>query len=139
MKIWKWLLLTFTALASYAFALLNPFSQPIPGVEVHTPTAFIASATPTLEVLAPTATGVAATLAPTPTLTRTPAPTATPTPIAHYGLQPGSPAYLQMFRQPELACSWTGVAGQIFDRDGQPVTGIVVVVEGKLDSTRWMW
>jgi hypothetical protein len=77
---------------------------------------------------------------PSPTQTAVPstptaAPTATPIPAEAYRLQPGSPVYLPFFRQPELGCAWTGVAGQIFDTEGEPVSGIVVVVEGALGDT----
>jgi hypothetical protein len=129
MKIWKWLLLTVTALASYAFALLNPFTAPAPGIDVFTPTAYNESLTPTPALTAPSPTETAVPSTPTA------APTATPIPAEVYRLQPGSPVYLPFFRQPELGCAWTGVAGQIFDAQGEPVTGIVVVVEGALGDT----
>ena len=52
-----------------------------------------------------------------------------------YILQPGTPVYGPNFLQPELGCNWTGIGGQVFSSDGQPVTsGLVVEVDGSLEG-----
>jgi hypothetical protein len=139
MKIWKWLLLTVTALVSYAFALMFPFQGQLPGLETTAPTAIVESLTPSVEPFTATATQTAApdptaTATPQPTFSVTPTPVLAPTLVVQYRQQPGTPAYIQMFRQPEQGCNWMGVAGQVFDRDGQPASGIVVVVTGAIDG-----
>ena len=47
-----------------------------------------------------------------------------------YGLQPGSPAQTSNFLFPEQGCNWTGVGGQAFNRQGEPVAGLVVEMSG---------
>lgn len=47
-----------------------------------------------------------------------------------YMLQPGSPVRVQSFLYPEEACNWEGIGGQVFDRNGQPVTNLVVRIYG---------
>jgi hypothetical protein len=47
-------------------------------------------------------------------------------------MQPGSPVALPNFAQPQLGCGWMGVGGQIFDRNGKPVTSLIVQVGGIL-------
>jgi len=49
-----------------------------------------------------------------------------------YQVQPNTPLYLQNFAHPNLACNWLGVAGQVFDKSGNPLSGLVVVVDGAL-------
>jgi hypothetical protein len=49
-----------------------------------------------------------------------------------YGVQPGTPRALPGFPHPELGCSWTGIGGQVFDTDGQPVKFLVVELGGTL-------
>jgi hypothetical protein len=87
----------------------------------------------------------AATVAPTPagspSLAPTPAAPATPTlanlPAARqiavspptYVIQNGAPDYLPNFANAS-GCSWQGVVGQVFDREGLPVKGYRVVVDG---------
>ncbi len=52
-----------------------------------------------------------------------------------YVLQPGSPLYLMNFVHPAAECSWTGVAGQVFDSGGNPLTGLLVIADqGDLTS-----
>ena len=48
--------------------------------------------------------------------------------------QVGTPIKLQNFLQPEAGCNWSGIAGQAFDRQGNPVIGSVVHVWGILDG-----
>ncbi len=52
-----------------------------------------------------------------------------------YIVQPGTPARLANFLQPNAGCNWTGVAGQIFNTNELPVTGVVVEVGGKLEGS----
>lgn len=49
-----------------------------------------------------------------------------------FALQPNSPVYLQNFAHPDRACGWVGVAGQVFDLNGKPISNLVVVAEGTL-------
>jgi hypothetical protein len=44
------------------------------------------------------------------------------------------PAYLQNFTHIEQGCNWMGVAGQVFDKNGQPINRMVVRVEGFLGN-----
>ncbi len=125
------------------YSSLNLFPPPTPIQPVQMPTL-----TPTpLQILPPTWTA-SPTITPrptitptfTPTLTQTPVPTATqpPTPTALppemvlYTLSPGSPkAMASTAFYPDLGCKWAGVAGQIFDAEGEPVpAGSVLVVVG---------
>lgn len=111
------------AIAAVAFIILlflNPFSEfnpfpPIPPTDVPTNTP-AASATET----------------PTPTLE----PTATPT-IEETGslfqIQEGSPVAMDStIFHPELACNFSGVAGQAFGANGTPISGLQVHVTGTL-------
>lgn len=52
-----------------------------------------------------------------------------------YIVQPGTPAKLENFLQPNLGCNWTGVAGQVFDTNDYPVTGLIVELGGKLEGS----
>ncbi|MBP9675427.1 MAG: hypothetical protein KBD67_01690 [Anaerolineaceae bacterium] len=55
---------------------------------------------------------------------------ATPTIEAQYLLQPGAPLYLDNFAHPDEGCNWQGIAGQVFDQKGEPVTNLVVKISG---------
>lgn len=79
---------------------------------------------------------------PLPTSTSTPEPTATDTPLpdtptpeataeAPFVVQPGSNVLVANFAN-DSGCSWMGVAGQVFDKDRNPLVGISVHVEGQL-------
>ena len=70
-----------------------------------------------------------------PTETATPTQTITPTPtVPSFIIQPGTPVYLQNFAHPEEGCNWMGAAGQVFDRSGNPIANMVVVIEGILND-----
>lgn len=99
-----------------------------------TPTATFTKA-PTI-TRTPTRTPVTPTATFTRTPTRTPVtPTATATASTKpYLVQPNSPLNTQNFAHPDQGCSWLGVAGQVFDRAGKPVSNLVVVVEGSLNN-----
>ncbi len=49
-------------------------------------------------------------------------------------IQQGTPSYLQNFAHVEKGCNWLGVAGQVFDKNDQPISRMVVRVEGFLGS-----
>ena len=72
---------------------------------------------------------------PEPTATDTPrptTPTAGPSPTgAPFVVQPGSNVLVANFAN-DLACAWLGVAGQVFDKNRNPLPGITVHVEGQL-------
>jgi hypothetical protein len=65
----------------------------------------------------------------TPTPTKTSTPTAVP-----YALQKLNPYYLANFTHPEEGCNWMGVAGQIFDRDGQVQLEVVIKAGGSING-----
>lgn len=51
-----------------------------------------------------------------------------------YEVQPGTPLAVANFARSEAGCNWSGIGGQVFSADGQPVTNLVVDIEGKLDG-----
>jgi len=51
-----------------------------------------------------------------------------------YVPQPGIPAAIHNFVQPQAACDWMGIGGQVFDRSGLPANGMVVKVSGALEG-----
>ena len=123
----------------------------ISGCSVDQPTAAppeLPTATPpcqTVEACMGTATPKPPTATPLPTTSPTPlptntfVPTNTPLPSATavplpYQVQPNTPLYLQNFAHPNLACNWLGVAGQVFDKSGKPLSGMVIVVDGSLSG-----
>jgi hypothetical protein len=83
---------------------------------------------------------------PAPTSTQTPIPTDTPVPTPEnspiptadlesgttFSTQAGSPSYEINTFHPDAGCNWLGVAGQIFDIEGIPVSGIIVETGGTL-------
>ena len=97
-----------------------------------------ASATATEKVMLPTTTATLAEPTATPLPSATPLPTAeptptqTPTPAYPYDIQLGSPSMLPDLKSGERGCQWMGVAGQVFDADGQPVEGVAVGINGEL-------
>ena len=83
---------------------------------------------------APAATPQATATAPAPTITRetTPVPTSGEAVQGTFILQEESPSYGENFVHQDAGCSWLGVAGQVFDENGQPVEGILVEAGGFL-------
>jgi hypothetical protein len=77
------------------------------------------------------------TASPKPENTSTPSPVilSTSTPTFLLILQTGSPAYIQNFVHTNEGCAWIGIAGQVFNSNGQPVNNLVVNVKGTLGST----
>lgn len=64
----------------------------------------------------------------------TSAPTEAPLPVVRFYMQPGTPIWTANFIEPESGCNWMGMAGQVFDIDGNPLAGIVVEAGGALDG-----
>lgn len=73
----------------------------------------------------------------TPTPLSTFIPTSIPQTILVY-LQPQSPVYIVNFLHPELGCTWSGVAGQIFNSAGEPVNGLIVEISGQLHGNPFL-
>ena len=114
---------------------VNPYPPPtLPAISVlatpsDTPEPPAPGLEPTLaavEPVLPVATPVP------PAATEIPAATATPvvTEKFPYVLQAGTVGYTSQFTHPELACKWLGVAGSVFDAAGNPVSDLLVHVEG---------
>jgi len=101
-------------------------STPLPPTATFTNTpAFTPTSTNTVTPLPATATATA-------TVTRViPSPTVQ---SRLFNVQANSPVYLQNFAN-NKGCSWMGVAGQAFNREGKPIKNLVVVVEGFIGET----
>ena len=76
--------------------------------------------------------GATATFTAPPQIPATPAPTETPLPAIRFYMQPGTPTRLANFVAPEAGCNWLGIAGQVFDLNGNPLTGVVIEAGGSL-------
>jgi hypothetical protein len=129
----------------FAIIFINPQSSlnPLPPTTIP---ALVLTNTPTptpAGVLPPTWTPTEAptetpTLTPSPTDTLTPTPENTPIPTADlesgttFDIQDGSPSYEENTFNPDAGCNWLGVAGQIFDSEGDPVSGVLVEAGGTL-------
>ena len=126
--------------------VIDPF---LPGPDLEAaptvpPTLGFPTATNTPEIQLPPTWTPTATVTSTssPTASATPEPTATDTPVpatptaeatteAPFVVQPGSNVLVANFAN-DLGCAWLGVAGQVFDKDRNPLVGITVHVEGQL-------
>ncbi|MBP9040790.1 MAG: hypothetical protein KBF64_03345 [Anaerolineaceae bacterium] len=65
------------------------------------------------------------------TATKTVVPSATNTSTTEiYAVQPATPVFMQNFIHTAEGCAWQGVAGQVFDASGKPVTNLIVKVSG---------
>jgi hypothetical protein len=51
-----------------------------------------------------------------------------------YIVQPGTPSASVNFLKPEMGCNWLGVVGQAFDKNNQPVSRLIVEVDGVLEG-----
>lgn len=51
-----------------------------------------------------------------------------------YIVQEGTPTYLSNFANPDEGCDWMGVAGQVFDEEGNEVLDLVIVVGSTLEE-----
>jgi hypothetical protein len=118
---WFFFLAAIAAVGFIVLLFLNPFSElnPFPPA----PPTEIATSTPTLAPVTETPT---ATLKPTATVT-------VEVTSLNFQIQEGSPVYLDAsLFHPELGCTFTGVAGQVFGTDGSPVADLQVHVTGTL-------
>lgn len=132
----------------FAIIFINPQTglNPLPPTTIP---AVVLTSTPT-----PTPKGVlpetwTPTIAPTITPTDTPIPSDTPEPTPEdtpiptanlesgtsFSVQEGSPSHTENSIHPESGCNWMGVAGQVFDSEGLPVSGILVESGGNLGET----
>jgi hypothetical protein len=143
----------FVIIFTNPYTSLNPFPPPTAtiAVEMITPTStgalytlpptWTATIVPT-GTTAPTATPTS-TLPPTPTpvtLTPTPLPSETlaPTPQGGfaYELRPNFPKAIENINHPDLGCDWMGIGGQVIDQKGNPITGLIVNIGGKLPGVQ---
>ncbi len=125
---------------------LNPFPPPTlpPTIEFPTPTNTPKQLPPTW-----TPTPVPPTATWTPVPTDTPTPTASPTPEAAvivtdtptpeqttppFALQPGNPVAIPAGVGGHPDCDWMGVAGQVIDLRGAPLTNQLIKVTGTLEG-----
>ncbi|MHC1740744.1 MAG: hypothetical protein AB9897_06485 [Anaerolineaceae bacterium] len=69
-----------------------------------------------------------------PTNTATATATATAIPMK-YGVQPATPVFMTNFAHTDAACNWQGIAGQIFDKSGNPIKNFVVKVTGLYNAS----
>jgi hypothetical protein len=60
-------------------------------------------------------------------------PTFTPTPKP-FAVQIGSPKYIPAFAHGGKNCKWMGIAGQVFDQNGNGLPGLAVLVTGSIDG-----
>jgi hypothetical protein len=49
-------------------------------------------------------------------------------------VQEGNPAYMANFANPDEGCDWMGIAGQVFDEDGDEIPDLVLVAGNALDE-----
>ena len=101
-------------------------------VEAVTETAEI-SATPTTTatLIPPTATPTNTATAIPPTVTPIPTSTATVTTVPMtFAVQSTTPVFMVNFVHTTEACKWQGVAGQVFDKSGNPLKNYVVKITG---------
>ncbi len=85
--------------------------------------------TPTATLEPPTFTPTA--IPPTATPSFTPTPTTSP---LSFALQSGSPSYIKNFAHSGKGCNWAGVAGQVFDSDGNPLMNYIIKITGKYNG-----
>ncbi|MBN1264825.1 MAG: hypothetical protein JXA25_04980 [Anaerolineales bacterium] len=148
------LVATLGVVAVYATIFLNPtlpfnpFPPPTANAALQEPTTTKTPAvylpptwtpTPDLSTATPTETN---TPRPSQTPTRTTEPTITPTvdenitqaPFSPtFVLQTNSPSYTENFAN-DQECEWMGIAGQVFDLSGAPLSGVTIHINGALSS-----
>ena len=114
-------------------SFINPYPPPrIPvravlATETPLPTpTFIPTVVPTNTAIAPTAIVVL----PEPTIAPTSTLAVEPSSDFNYVLQEGSIGYTTQFAYPELECDWLGIAGTVFDGQGNAAEELIVHVEG---------
>jgi len=104
----------------------QPTPQPSPSVTSTQPSPTLLSPSATIQNT------------PTPTnsqgeITATVEPTSTQTP-SPYRMQAQNPFYLENFNHPVKGCQWMGVAGQVFDLQGEARLGLTIRVGGLKDE-----
>jgi len=114
-------------------SFINPFPPPqvpvraVLATETPLPTpTFIPTVVPTNTAIAPTAIVVL----PEPTIAPTSTLAVVPSSDFNYVLQEGSIGYTTQFAYPELECDWLGIAGTVFDGQGNAAEELIVHVEG---------
>ena len=131
----------------FAIIFINPQSSLNPLPPTTLPALFLTyTPSPTPKPVLPST--WTPTPSPTITATETPMPTDTPIPTPEnspiptadldsgttFGTQSGSPGYKINAFHLDAGCNWLGVAGQIFDNEGLPVSGIIVEAGGTLNG-----
>ena len=119
--------------------VINPFPPPTMPVRAvlatNTPTPAPATPTPlptTVSVVVATEPSVLPTaivVAPESTAIPVAEPTVAP-PVFAYKLQEGSIGYTTQFAYPDLDCAWMGIAGTVFDAEGDGAEDMIVHVDG---------
>lgn len=135
----RWVIyLLVSSILTACTVFLPPDLSPAPTTIIDQPPTRTAEPTGTPTPVQPSATAPGVQRTPTasqpapPHTATQPAPA--PTLVYEYILQPGSPSYLPNVFQPDLGCSWMGVGGQIFDRKGEPIQGLIVEITGELED-----
>lgn len=110
-------------------ATFTPSPEPThtPVVAMEQP---LATATATATLALPTATQEAA----TPFVSAQDPETVAEAPLFRFSVQTGTPVWMPNFVRPEAACNYSGLGGQVFDRLGRPVDGLIVEVGGSLEG-----
>jgi hypothetical protein len=49
-------------------------------------------------------------------------------------VQDGSPVYIPNFNHADAGCNWSGVAGQVFEIDHDPLNGYTIVITGRING-----
>ncbi len=156
-----WNILTIVALVAIGCIVIYTimiFLNPNSSLNPFPPKRFAIPTYPTSTPIIPTVTSTKAPMLPptwtpepsdTPIPTNTPRPTSTPfvtdtlppsaknpepslTPGGMSYVIQGEPQFIQDFA--DRGCQWTGVAGQVFDIKGSPVTGLIVQLGGSLNG-----
>jgi len=117
-------------------------TQPEATATVPTATATVLTATatvPEMTATQPTETAsAAATLTPTPEVAEANAPESVNAEIPEGGryfvIQEGAPIGMPNWAHQEEGCNWLGVAGQVFDLNGDPIMDLIVEAGGTLDG-----
>lgn len=122
---------------------INPFPPPTLPVVLVLPSVTVtntpAPTTPAAVIMETRQDSTTVNVSPQPTVTSTgfPTPTHTNTPATGYRYQmQGSPVAISasVFNSDRDNCNWMGVAGQVHDMQERPVTGILVLLGGRLDG-----
>jgi hypothetical protein len=133
---WRHLMILFFII-TLASCSLAPGNNPTPIVTTSLPsTTSIPTEIPTHEVVTFTpAPSEEPTSSATAIPTSQPTVTPSPAPAYAYDIQIGSPAGVANFLRPDAGCNYTGIGGQVFGKDGKPISDLIVVkVTGTLEG-----